>query len=117
MHNAQQKAQSLADRYTYRIIWSTEDEEHVATCAEWPYLSCLDKNRQAALEGVFELVVSEIEQRQQTGEEIPEPLSLRQYSGEFRTRIPPELHRALVTEAAEQKISLNRLVSAKLARR
>jgi predicted HicB family RNase H-like nuclease len=33
----------------------------------------------------------------------------------FVARVPPLLHRALVMEAAEQGISINRLVSAKLA--
>ncbi|MFN9479033.1 MAG: toxin-antitoxin system HicB family antitoxin, partial [Betaproteobacteria bacterium] len=35
--------------------------------------------------------------------------------GEFRVRIPPQMDRALAIEAAEQGVSLNRLVSAKLA--
>ncbi|WP_245528756.1 toxin-antitoxin system HicB family antitoxin [Brachybacterium squillarum] len=30
-------------------------------------------------------------------------------------RVTPELHRRLATEAAEQEVSLNRLVSARLA--
>ena len=30
-------------------------------------------------------------------------------------RVPPELHRALVLRAAEEGVSLNRLVSARLA--
>jgi len=50
-----------------------------------------------------------------TGEPVPEPLSERRYSGRFLVRVPPALHRALVTEAAEQGVSLNRLVSARLA--
>lgn len=37
------------------------------------------------------------------------PSELRQ------VRIPPEVHRRLVIEAEEQNVSLNRLVSAKLA--
>ncbi|NBY52144.1 MAG: toxin-antitoxin system HicB family antitoxin, partial [Betaproteobacteria bacterium] len=37
------------------------------------------------------------------------------YSGRFLVRVPPALHRTLVTEAAEQGVSLNRLISAKLA--
>ncbi|GAB3630448.1 HicB [Pandoraea terrae] len=49
------------------------------------------------------------------GEPIPDPLAERRYSGEFRIRIPPALHRALATQAAEQGVSLNRLASAKLA--
>jgi hypothetical protein len=51
----------------------------------------------------------------QAGEDIPVPLAEKHYSGEFRVRIPPQVHRALATEAAEQGVSLNRLASAKLA--
>ena len=39
----------------------------------------------------------------------------KHYSGEFRVRIPPQVHRSLAIEAAEQGVSLNRLASAKLA--
>jgi predicted HicB family RNase H-like nuclease len=52
---------------------------------------------------------------QTNGEPIPEPLAEKRYSGEFRVRIPPEVHRALAMQAAEQRVSLNRLASAKLA--
>ena len=50
-----------------------------------------------------------------SGETIPAPLADNRYSGEFRVRIPPEVHRALAMQAAEQGVSLNRLASAKLA--
>ena len=49
------------------------------------------------------------------GESVPDPLAEKHYSGEFRVRIPPEVHRALALQAAEQGVSLNRLASAKLA--
>jgi predicted HicB family RNase H-like nuclease len=45
---------------------------------------------------------------------IPEPLSLRQYKGAIAVRIPPAQHRELAMEAAEQGVSLNRLISKKL---
>jgi predicted HicB family RNase H-like nuclease len=51
------------------------------------------------------------------GETIPIPLAEKHYSGEFRVRVPPEVHRDLAIQAAEQRVSLNRLVSAKLAAR
>jgi len=37
-----------------------------------------------------------------------------EYSGKFQVR-PPEQHRNLAIQAAEQGVSINRLVSAKLA--
>lgn len=50
-----------------------------------------------------------------SGEPIPEPLSERSYSGRFVVRVPAEVHRRLVREAAEQPVSLKRLVSDRLA--
>lgn len=52
---------------------------------------------------------------QATGEAIPEALAEKQYSGRFMVRVPSLVHRTLATEAAEQGVSINRLVSAKLA--
>jgi predicted HicB family RNase H-like nuclease len=42
-------------------------------------------------------------------------LAEKDYSGVFKVRIPPFLHRRLALEAAENQVSLNRLISAKLA--
>ena len=52
---------------------------------------------------------------QENNEPIPQSLSERQYSGKFNIRIPPALHRALAIEAAENQISMNRLISNKLS--
>ena len=46
---------------------------------------------------------------------VPEPVYSRRFSGKFMVRVPPEVHRKLALEAAEQGISLNRVVSSKLA--
>lgn len=103
------------DHYTYRVTWSPEDGEHVGLCVEFPSLSWLAATPEAALAGVRQ-VVAEVEADLETaGEPVPQPLAEKHYSGEFRVRIPPELHRQLVFMAAEQGISLNRLASAKLA--
>jgi predicted HicB family RNase H-like nuclease len=50
------------------------------------------------------------------GENIPEPLASKKFSGKFMVRIPPELHRRLVMDAQEEGISLNRLASDKLSK-
>ncbi len=46
---------------------------------------------------------------------VPEPISTRPFSGKFMVRVPPEVHRALAIQAAESGVSINRLVSSKLA--
>ncbi len=103
------------DHYTYRVTWSAEDGEHVGSCTEFPSLSWLSKTPEEALKGIRKLVTQVAEDMQATGETVPTPLSEKRYSGEFRVRIPPEVHRALAMQAAEQGVSLNRLASAKLA--
>ena len=104
-----------ADHYTYRVTWSPEDGEHVGLCAEFPSLSWLASTPDAALKGVRRLVAQAVEDMRAAGEEVPVPLAEKHYSGEFRVRIPPAVHRALAMQAAEQGVSLNRLASAKLA--
>ncbi|MFO0323556.1 MAG: type II toxin-antitoxin system HicB family antitoxin [Burkholderiales bacterium] len=103
------------DQYTYLDTWSAEDREHVGLCAEFPSLSWLAKTPEAALKGIRQVVAQAIADMRKSGEPIPTPLAEKHYSGEFRVRIPPEVHRALATQAAEQGVSLNRLASAKLA--
>lgn len=103
------------NHYTYRVSWSPEDGEHVATCAEFPSLSWLAKTPEAALAGIRKVVAEVVADLQASNEPVPQPLSEKNYSGEFRVRIPPQLHRSLALEAAEQGVSLNRLASAKLA--
>jgi predicted HicB family RNase H-like nuclease len=103
------------DHYTYRLTWSAEDREHVGLCAEFPSLSWLAPTQAEALSGIRQVVADVVADLQASGELVPQPLAEKRYSGEFRVRIPPELHRSLAMQAAEQGISLNRLASAKLA--
>ena len=103
------------DHYTYRVTWSPEDGEYVGQCAELPSLSWLASTPEAALKGIRQVVAQVLEDLRAEGEAVPTPLSERRYSGEFRVRIPPAVHRSLAIEAAEQGVSLNRLASAKLA--
>jgi predicted HicB family RNase H-like nuclease len=79
-------------------------------------LSWLAKTQGEALNGITRAVRDVVADMQKSGEEIPQPLSLQQFSGKLLVRIPPEQHRELATEAAEQGVPMNRLISRKLAR-
>lgn len=105
-----------ADRYTYRVTWSEDDSEYVGLCAEFPSLSWLARTPESALRGIRRVVTAVAEDLKKRKEAIPEPLALRRYSGKFLVRVPPDVHRRLVTEAVEAGVSLNRLASAKLTR-
>ena len=102
------------DRYTYRVTWSEEDSEHVGLCVELPSLSWLAKTPEAALRGIRRVVAEVVADLEAEGEEIPQPIALKRFSGRFMVRLPPELHRRLALQAAEAGVSLNRLASAKL---
>ena len=102
------------DHYTYRVTWSEEDGEHVGLCAEFPSLSWLASEPEAALQGIRQVIADVVADLKANGEQVPEPLAVRKYSGRFMVRIPPELHRELALEAAESGVSLNRLASDRL---
>ena len=101
-------------QYTYRMLWSEDDQEFVALCAEFPSLSWLGESQEAALQGIVTLVRDTLADMAANGEKIPVPLSLQSFSGKFQVRTTPETHRRLAMQAAEAGVSLNRLINSKL---
>lgn len=106
----------MTEHYTYRVRWSAEDGEYVATVAELPSLSWLSPSPEQAFAGLRTLVADVVTDMERSGEEPPTPLAERSYSGRFVVRVPSELHRELVLSAAEQNVSLNHLATQRLAR-
>ena len=101
-------------RYSYRVTWSPEDEEFVASCLEFPSLSWLDDSQERALEGLRTVVSEALADLESNGEPIPQPLSIRSYSGKFNLRVGERLHRQLALQAAEEHLSLNQYVVRRL---
>ena len=102
------------DHYTYRVTWLADDDEYVGLCVEFPSLSWLASTPEDALKAIRDIVAEVIEDMKISDEQIPEPIALKNYSGKFMVRVPPDVHRALAIKAAEAGISLNRLASSKL---
>lgn len=105
----------MLEHYMYRVTWSPEDRGYVGLCAKFPSLSWLAETSDQAFAGIPELVAGCVADMQGAGEPVPEPLADRTYSGKFMVRVPREIHRALAIRAAEEGVSLTRLVSARLA--
>ncbi|WBF68234.1 type II toxin-antitoxin system HicB family antitoxin [Desulfovibrio subterraneus] len=101
--------------YTYRVLWSEEDQEFVGLCAEFPSLSWLDEDQAQALAGIVQLVDDTVQDMQAAGEVVPEPLSHKKFSGKISLRTTPATHRALALAAAEHNVSLNRHINALIA--
>ena len=100
-----------ASQYTYRVIWSEEDQEFVGMCTEFPSLSWLAESQVEALEGICALVRDTVEDMKKNNEEVPEPISLKKYSGKISSRLTPDTHRMIAIKAAEQGVSINRYIS------
>lgn len=73
-------------------------------------MSWLAATPEKALPGMRSLVAEVVADMKASGEIIPIPFSEKQYNGRFMVRVPSLVHRALATEAAEQRVSINRLV-------
>lgn len=57
--------------YTYRVVWSADDGEHVGTCPAFPSLSHLDTDADRALAGIRQLVADVVADLQGRGEAVP----------------------------------------------
>jgi len=100
--------------YTYRVTWSSEDAEFVATSPEFPSLSWLAPSQIDALNGLEDLINEVITDMQEREETVPAPFSERNYSGKFNLRVGESLHRRLALEAAEEQVSINQLIVRRL---
>lgn len=109
------EGRATEDRYMYRVHWSDAEGGFVCTVAELPELRFVSRSSVEALMGLHVLVRSRLEALASEGQEPPQPFEDRHYSGHFMVRVPPEVHRRLAIEAAEQGVSINRLVQSRLA--
>ena len=103
------------DHYAYRVIWSREDNEFVATCVEFPSLSWLAATQTDALAGLERVVAEVVADLARNDEPIPVPIADHRFSGKFNLRVGEELHRELALGAAEAGLSLNQYVIRRLS--
>ncbi|TYL44970.1 type II toxin-antitoxin system HicB family antitoxin [Nocardioides sp. BGMRC 2183] len=112
--NTPQRSQVDVTHYSYRVAWSAEDGDFVATVAEFPSLSWLDSSQVGALRGLEALLADVVVDLQEQGEVVPEPISERSYSGKFNLRLGEKLHREVALRAAEENLSINQWVVRRL---
>lgn len=64
-----------AKNYSYRILWSEEDQNFVGECLEFPSLSWLAKTQIEALQGIVGLVQETLADMKANDERLPIPLT------------------------------------------
>lgn len=93
--------------YSFRVVWSDEDKEYVATSPEFSGVSGLGRTPQRAIAEAQSALDLALETYAEQGWPIPAPATLSEYSGQFRLRVPTSLHALLVQRAADEGVSLN----------
>ncbi len=104
-----------AQDYLYSVVWSEEDEAFIGRVLEFASLAAHGDTQEEALGEIRSAVEGALEDLDDSGERAPEPLSKRPFSGTLNLRMPKHLHRQLAEEAAQEGISLNQWINAKLA--
>ncbi|HJP95724.1 MAG TPA: toxin-antitoxin system HicB family antitoxin [Pyrinomonadaceae bacterium] len=104
-----------AQDYLYSVVWSEEDKAFIGRVLEFPSLAAHGDTQEDALREIRSAVEYALEDLGDCGEIVPEPLSKRSFSGTLNLRMPKHLHRQLAEEAAQEGVSLNQWINAKLA--
>ena len=107
------KLKDYVSKYSYNIEYDPDDNIFIARCAELPTLAAHGDTQEKAFEEIKNVVCASLEWIEEDGESIPEPLSLQRFSGEFRVRMSPEIHRRIATEAKLQGVSMNQFILSK----
>ena len=102
------------DGYTLNVFLD-DDGEYLAHFVEMPHVSAFADTPEEALRELRIAWEGVKESYQKHGEPIPVAPAKKEYSGQFNVRIDRRLHRALAMEAAKAGVSLNAIVSQKLA--
>ena len=70
-----------AEKYTYRVVWSEDDQRYVGVCTEFPSLSHLAASHDEALDGIIAVVREVLAHMRISKEEMPVPMTIRQLRG------------------------------------
>jgi antitoxin HicB len=104
-------------KLNYPIELIEEEGRFVATIPDLPGCASFGDSADEAVEAVKETKKLWIEARLATGEAVPEPHSIGDYSDKFVLRISRSLHEALDHGARKEGTSLNQYVATLLAER
>jgi antitoxin HicB len=89
------------------IQWSEEDGAYIAFVPELPGLSAFGSSAEEAARELSLAKEAYLEVLTEDEEDIPEPETLKPFSGQTRVRLPKSLHASLANQAKQQGVSLN----------
>ena len=96
-------------------LFQDDEGDWISHLVELPHVSAFGDTPLKAIKSLKEAWNAVKESYAANNEEIPTAPAKKDYSGQFNVRVDKRVHRALAVEAAKFGVSLNALVSQKLA--
>ena len=101
--------------YRVEIIKDMDEEGYAAFIPELKGCITTGVTEEDALESLKDAKAVWLSSALEDGDAIPEPDIMKEYSGEFKLRMPKSLHRLLMEKAREEGVSMNQYCVALLA--
>ena len=102
--------------YEVNIFYSEEYGDYTATTLEIPSISAYGETQVKALKNLKTTFKQAKEIFMENNDEMPEPLVKKNYSGQFRIRIPRDLHYELTKASYIENVSINQITNYLLAK-
>ena len=106
-----------SDRYLKIVEWSDEDGCYVGRCPELLLGGVHGKDEKKVFAELCAVIEDWVKRAEADGEELPEGMAGRKYSGKFNLRLGPPLHERLALAALREGKSLNNYVTEVLEKR
>lgn len=104
-------------KYSIQLKWSDDDDCYVATIEEFPGLSAFGESPEEAMKEAKIAAEGFLEVYKEDNCPIPQPNTLKPFSGQTRLRLPKSLHAILSQEAKKEGVSLNTHIISLLSER
>ena len=93
--------------YTIELTPDTDEGGFVASYPDLPGCLSIGDTAEEAVANAIDAKRAWLEAALEDGVEIQEPASLKDYSGQFKLRIPRSLHKSLAEQSRQEGVSMN----------
>ena len=93
--------------YRMEIIPDKEEGGFIATFPELPGCITVGDTIEAVIQNIVDAKRAWLEAELEIGAMIPEPEDLKEYSGQFKLRLPKSLHKQLAEHSKSEGVSMN----------
>ena len=93
--------------YTMELVPDVDEGGFVASFPDLPGCLSIGDTAEEAVANALEAKRVWLEAALEDGIEIQEPVSVKDYSGQFKLRLPKSLHKSLAEQSKQEGVSMN----------